>query len=163
MRKKIVEKPPDAAVAGTKKAEEDVAPDKTEEEVPSIVQSYEDSDFLKKNNDVEEIYKEVDDVLVDVRDKSKTQKIVSDVDHCVVIQATTDVINSSKAGVRYMYSRYQTKWLDYMKKIKLANVKDENEADKALLGFFIEQSTLYAPSTLYVIYSCVNSWFIMNH
>ena len=62
-----------------------------------------------------------------------------------------------------MYQRYQAKWIEYMEETRLVDMTNKDEVDKALLGFFINQSAIYAPSTLYVIYSCVNSWFIMNH
>ena len=89
---------------------------------------------------------------------------IKDVDHNVVIARTTDVLNNSEnSNVNRMYKRYQEKWKKYMKEVKLENVKDEEAVDKALLGFFIQQSTVYAPSTLYVIYSCINSWLIMTH
>ena len=132
-----------------------------ENEPKDIVQNYEDKEFLEDNKPVVEVYEEVDDVLVDVRE-SNNQK-VTDIDHKVVIAATTDVLHSSKEKVRNMYTRYQDKWLKYVKRVGLTEMTNENKVDRALLGFFIEVSTTYAPSTLYVIYSCINSWFIMNH
>ena len=125
------------------------------------MQSYEETDFIEENKDIVDVFKEVDDILLDVRDEEDK---VKDVDHNVVIATTTDVLNNSENGnVNKMYRRYQAKWIAYMKQVNLVDIKNENEVDKALLGFFIEQSTHSSPSTLYVIYSCVNSWFIMNH
>ena len=43
-----------------------------------------------------------------------------------------------------------------MKKYNMVEPKDE----EALISFFFEMKEKYAVSTLWVIYSCINSWYI---
>ena len=55
-----------------------------------------------------------------------------------------------------MYKRYKNLWHDYIcrKKIK------EKFNDVALTAFFNSIKTKYAASSLWVIYSCINSYMI---
>ncbi len=98
---------------------------------------------------------------MDVRE-TRNEK-AKDIDHKVVIATTTKVLNNTPTHVQKMYERYQKKWIAYMERTRLQDVSDKDVVDKALLFFFLEINANYAPSTLYVIYSCINSWFIMNH
>ena len=58
--------------------------------------------------------------------------------------------------VHKMYAGYQKKWFNFMKKYNMVEPKDE----EALISFFFEMKEKYAVSTLWVIYSCINSWYI---
>ena len=57
-----------------------------------------------------------------------------------------------------MYARWQKKWFGFMKK---HNVKDVSD-DMAMITFFNELSN-YQPSTLWVVYSYITSYYKMNH
>ena len=54
-----------------------------------------------------------------------------------------------------MYTKHQNKWFDFMKR---NNVEDFMDQD-AMVAFFHEMAQEYRPSTLWVIYSCINSWY----
>ena len=60
--------------------------------------------------------------------------------------------------VAKMYLNYQTLFFRFVKKYKVEDVQDE----KMLIEFFEVMGDKYSPSTLWVIYSCVNSWMIEN-
>ena len=89
---------------------------------------------MNENEECATIFKEVDDVLLDFR-KTKDEK-VQDIDHKVVISATNKVLNDSPSHVSKMYERYQKKWINYMKENNIKDVSNQDEIDKALLGFF---------------------------
>ena len=58
-----------------------------------------------------------------------------------------------------MYERYQNMWFEYREENKIEIELD----DKYLLDFFQKQKYNFAPSTIWVIYSCINSYFIETH
>lgn len=66
----------------------------------------------------------------------------------------------SKAS-KNVYDRYQQFWKDYCKKFKIAPNQECN--DVYLLGFFTKMKRMYKPSTLWVIYSCINRYFRFHH
>jgi len=59
-----------------------------------------------------------------------------------------------------MYKQYQNKWLENTKGKKFKSFKSKDDVDCVLVDFFHLTAMMYSPSILYVIYSCVNSWFI---
>ena len=96
---------------------ETVAKTVSETEPTDIIQNYEDKEFLAQAKTAAEVYRQVDDVILDMRE-AKNEK-VSDIDHNAVIATTTDLLSSSKSTVRKMYERYQEKWLQHMKDVNL--------------------------------------------
>jgi len=62
-----------------------------------------------------------------------------------------------------MYKWYQNKQLEYAKGKKFKSFKSKDDVDCILVDFFHLMAKMYAPSTLYVIYCCVNSWFFEKH
>ena len=65
---------------------------------------------------------------------------------------------SKNPKVNEMYARWQKKWFSFMKK---HNVTDMND-DLAIIASFDELSN-YQPSTLWVVYFCINSHYKMHH
>ena len=61
-----------------------------------------------------------------------------------------------------MYQRYQKKWVSYALEHKLNKSTNKDLLDKKLYEFFVGFGKEYAPSTLYVMYSCINHYFISN-
>ena len=116
----------------------------------------------KKKEEVEQIERlaeavgeKVDEILVDVR-TSNERHLNEDQGH-VEEEAARMVLETSK--VEKMYDRYQQMWKDYCDFHELTNERD----DQMLKGFFMELSKKYAASTLWVIYSCVNAYFIEKY
>ena len=60
--------------------------------------------------------------------------------------------------VAKMYLTYQKHFFRFIEKNKIQDFQDED----MLVELFNSMSITYAPSTLWVIYSCVNSWMIEN-
>ena len=58
--------------------------------------------------------------------------------------------------VRKMYQRYQNLWINFCEKEKITNEYD----DVSLVKFFKQIEPSYKPSTLWVVYSCINARFI---
>ena len=67
-------------------------------------------------------------------------------------------MSQSKEKVQKMYSRYQDMWKGYCIENEILD-KDECD-DKHLVEFFKSKEEKYKPSTLWVVYSCINSYFI---
>ena len=79
------------------------------------------------------------------------------------IQKVIDVItliqkNYKNDQVHKMYVRYQTLWETSVAEHNITNEYD----DARLLQFFMKCSEKYTPNTLWVIYSCVNTTFIIK-
>ena len=55
-------------------------------------------------------------------------------------------------------TNYQAKWFNFMKRYGVEDYLDET----AMIAFFQELQRDYKPGTLWVIYSCINSWYVMN-
>jgi len=135
---------------------------KTKETAPLEGTHLEEKAFLKENKICETIISKVEDLLVNIRVKNeKTQAI----DHKYLLTETDDLLKDKKTKTKSekMYERYQKKWLEYAKGKKFKNFKSTDDVDCILVDFFHLMAMMYAPSTLYVIYSCVNSWFIDKH
>ena len=67
-----------------------------------------------------------------------------------------ETLLQSESKVEKMYRRYQKLWLEYVRFHDVTNEWDQDH----LIKFFSEISKVYSPSTLWVIYSCINSYFI---
>jgi len=59
-----------------------------------------------------------------------------------------------------VYERYQKMWKAHCKKYKIAKKEETN--DVHLLGFFNQMRKIYKPSTMWVVYSCVNRYLRFN-
>ena len=84
--------------------------------------------------------------------------VVNEDDINAIISKTKDLLDKKKSEseVNKMYTRYQNLWTDFCAK---NGVKDEYN-DVALVQFFKSLHGRYAPSTKWVIYSCINSRII---
>ena len=67
-------------------------------------------------------------------------------------------MHAMNTKVRRMYTTYQNKYITFMRRNKCTDYLD----DEAMVAFLEECSNVYAPTTLWVIYSCVNKMFILN-
>ena len=65
---------------------------------------------------------------------------------------------SNNLTVKDMYRRWQNRWLTFMKKHNVTYIHD----DLATIAFFDELLS-YAPSTLWVIFSCINAHYKMKY
>ena len=91
---------------------------------------------------------EVEDLLIDSRPNDTAEDLSDDVNQLLANRNT-----------RRMYLRYQEKWKEHVRDNNIENEVD----DVALRNFFKTLRGHYAPSTLWVIYSCVNHYFIEVH
>jgi len=132
---------------------------KTKETAPLEGKYLEEKDFLKESKICETIISKVEDLLVNIRVKNKKTQAI---DHKYLLTETDDLLKDKKTKTKSekMYERYQKKWLEYAKGKKFKNFKSKDDVDCVLVDFFHLMAMMYAPSTLYAIYSCVNSWFI---
>ena len=74
-----------------------------------------------------------------------------------LIEAKTNgYLYLKKGRVQKMYQRYQDQW----KKFVVDNKVEVEVSDKDLVKFFKIARSKYAPSTLWVIYACLNAYFI---
>ena len=94
------------------------------------------------------VTEEVEDLMIDMRPSETAEDLSNDVDELLTNRNT-----------RRMYARYQQMWVTY---VKDNNVSEECD-DQSLRNFFKTLRGRYAPSTLWVIYSCVNHYFIEKH
>ena len=85
-----------------------------------------------------------------------------------IIQETTTAIFEDEEGnvqnmglggtSKRMYQRYQDMYKDFCRKCRVP--MNRSYSDTHLVKFFNEMKKSYSPSTLWVIYSCINRWFI---
>ena len=122
--------------------------------------------FLEENPDMKELILKIEDMLLDFR---STNQNAMNQDNAQFQEGTTDLLDVYPVSkTKHMYKRYQEKFLAFASESKV-NVKKMVEQkskltlDNFLTQFFVTQGLIYAPSSLYVIYSCINHWFISNH
>ena len=116
---------------------------------------------------MKELILKIEDMLLDFR--STNAKAMAD-DTQTVVNTTCDLLDHYPVSrTRSMYKRYQAMWLEYARKNQidvdqcLKKDKMNKQLDTYLTQFFIELGLTYAPSTLYVVFSCVNHLFITKH
>jgi len=122
----------------------------------------EERDFLQDNKICEMIIAKVEDLLVNIRVKNKKTQAI---DHKYLLTETNDLLKDKKTKTKSekIYERYQNKWLEYAKGKKFKSFKSKDDVDFILVDFFHLMTMMYSPSTQYVIYSFVISWFIDKH
>ena len=103
----------------------------------------------------EAVGEKVDEVMVDVRTNNE---LYMEEDQGVVEEEAARLVSSS-TKVERMYERYQEMWKQYCEFHELT----EERNDQMLKGFFEELKKKYAASTLWVIYSCVNAYFVEKY
>lgn len=102
--------------------------------------------------------KKLEEKMDDLLSKAKLPDDAECIDEQVIIDRATKYMNQTKDRVNKMYERYQEMWKGYC--IENLITTDKECEDKYLLAFFKEKEDKYAPSTLWVIYSCINAYFI---
>lgn len=70
----------------------------------------------------------------------------------------TQAFAQRSTKVQKMYSNNQEKWFKFMRDNNVTDFMD----DGAMIAFFEEKSNEYRPNTLWVMYSCINRWYILH-
>ena len=70
----------------------------------------------------------------------------------------TQAFAQKSTRVQKMSKNNQEKWFKFMKDNNVTDFMD----DGALIAFFEEMSNTYKPNTLWVMYSCINRWYILH-
>ena len=112
----------------------------------------------KQNEATEQSIEKVSETLFeDVLLDAKLPNECDEIDLDLMEDHTCEAIGKlSVTKVQGMYARYQLQWQQFVEKKKIKN----EVSDVKLLDFFKSIRKKYAPSTLWVIYSCLNSYFI---
>lgn len=76
-----------------------------------------------------------------------------------LILSNQELVSEAKTKTEKMYERYQNMWFEYRETNEVENELD----DKHLLEFFQKQKYNFAPSTIWVIYSCINTYYVDTH
>jgi len=122
----------------------------------------EDEGFLKENPQVKKLLLSIEDMMVDYR----TSNVHSmNADNQTFHEVTDKMVNNyfTTSKTEKMYKRYQQMWIRYAAEKQINNRTTKDALDNYLLTFFIELGNHYAPSSLYVIYSCINHHFITQN
>ena len=118
------------------------------------------SDSSENDNDppVEKVSEEAIEGMLHLCNVDNNCNELSQEDFEGVVQFSSQIINQQDKTTRTnkMYARYQEQWLDFYYK----NGQGDPFDDILMKAFFEEKRKQYAPSTLWVIYSCVNSYYI---
>ena len=163
LTKKIVSTVSDVSkevVSNDKAAPDDAA---AEKETPTVGdKKLEDEEFLQANASVRELLLKIEDMVVDYRNSN----VHTMNDDNQSFQAETENMLLSSFGsikTTNMYQRYQRGWVSYALEHKVNKKTPKDLLDQHLLAYFVNVGKEYAPSTLYVIYSCINHYAITNY
>jgi len=123
--------------------------------------SLEDENFLKKNPDIRKLLMSVENMLIDYRNSDKD---TMEKDNIAFQEEATKMLDSvfENKKTSCMYQRYQVKWVRFALENKLNKGTDKDLQDQKLYEFFVAYGKEYAPSSLYVMFSCINHYFITN-
>ena len=107
---------------------------------------------------------EFDDALMDVHLNEKGE--IGDLEMNLITDMAENLFESEDLddgltkSSKAVYERYQNMWKAHCKKYKIAKKEETN--DVHLLGFFNQMRKIYKPSTMWVIYSCINRYLRFN-
>jgi len=122
----------------------------------------EDKEVLKEHPELEKLLMSVEDMLVDYRNSDKK---TMESDNIAFQKAASEMVLDKMFGNKktsYMYQRYQQIWVRFSLKKKIQKNANKDLLDQYLTEFFVAQGRSYSPSTLYVMFSCINHYFITN-
>jgi len=124
--------------------------------------SLEDENFLKKNPDIRKLLMSVEDMLIDYRNSDNKETMEKD--NIAFQEEATKMLDSvfENKKTSCMYQRYRVKWVSFALEHKLNKGTDKALLDQKLYEFFVAYGKEYIPSNLYVMYSCINHYFITN-
>ena len=120
---------------------------------PAVVNKEEDSDICESESDLIE---KIEDELYTIHANKKAAISIFSAQANILVQ---QAFESNNPKVQKMYKKYQTMWFKFMETNKCEDFMDQ----KAMIAFFHELNDQYKPSTLWVIYSCLNSWYLMEY
>lgn len=103
-----------------------------------------------------EIREELDDEILGLKDPSdftSVEKHAQEIMH--------EAYSSKNKKVMDMYTKYQKMWAAFATRNKLILSDLDRTVEDGLVTFFheLENEKKYKASTLWVVYSCINSWF----
>ena len=126
----------------------------------------ENKKFLTENPGLKDLILKIEDMLLDFW--STNQKATQD-NNYQFQQGTNELIDVYPVSkTKDMYKRYQAKFLAFARETnvnidKMVAEKNKLTLDNFITKFFVVQGMVYCPSSLYVIYSCINHWFISTY
>jgi len=122
----------------------------------------EDEQVLRNHPDICNLLTTVEDMLVDYPNSDKKTMESDSIAFQEEITQMMDKMFQNKKN-SYMYTRYQRLWVTYYALVNELNKHTSKDLlDQKLYEFFVHQGQKYTPSTLYVMYSCINYYFIVN-
>ena len=121
----------------------------------------EDKKVLKEHPELEKLLMSVEDMLVDYRNSDKK---TMESDNIAFQKAASEMVDKMFGNKKtsYMYQRYQQMWVKFSLKKQIKKNASKDLLDQYLTEFFVVQGRSYSPSTLYVMFSCINHYFITN-
>ena len=123
---------------------------------PSLAAKSKKTEEEAKLDDAEvSISNQVEEMLIDAKLPADEKDIGTE----IIENKTSTYILQKKGKVEKMYGRYQRQWMEHRDSIGL---QDEYK-DTELVRFFKGRRAKYAPSTLWVIYACLNAYFIEEY
>ena len=122
--------------------------------VDSDEETVSDVDSDAEPEDERMIVAAVEEEVLGVSDKDNKMTDLEERTKAILERAS----QSKNPKVNAMYARWQKKWFDFVKKNKVDDIFN----DLNMVAFFDELLN-YQPSTLWVAYSCINSWYKLNH
>ena len=122
----------------------------------------EDIEVLKKHPELKKLLMSVEDMLVDYRNSDKKTMESDNIPFQKAASEMVDTMFENKKTT-YMYQRYQQMWVRFALKKKIQKNTSKDLLDQYLTEFFVTQGRSYSPSTLYVMISCINHYFITNY
>jgi len=123
----------------------------------------EDATYLKEKPKVMKLLISIEDMMVAYRSANVSSM---NTDDKAFHEATNKMVNTyfTTSKTEKMYKRYKDMmWVSYAKEKEINKKTSKDLLDLHLLAFFIQLGKDYAPSTLYVTYSCINHHFITKN
>ena len=111
------------------------------------------------NQDDEDVVEVIDHLLTHLHVNSKGE--CRDFEYDLLYEYTEDMHAGLSESSGRLYTRYQNLWKSFCIKCHVAEDNEFNEAH--LVSFFTQLKHDYKPSTMWVVYSCVNQYFRRKH
>jgi len=121
------------------------------------IERSEQEEEMKLFKSLTKLEEKMDDLL----SKTKLPEDPDAIDTEILHNRAKKYLEQSQSRTAKMYERYQHLWKGYCLENMIA--KDEECDDQLLKNFFIGLEQKYASSTLWVVYSCINSYFVEKY
>ena len=154
LKRKVRYNPRKTGVPESERAEDSSALDLTPSCSPkAAAESAADSD--PKSDVNEDATEAIDDLLTHLHVDADGS--IRDFEYDLLHKFTEDMHVGLTETSGRMYTRYQSMWKAYCSKYHVKKCSEYNEVH--LLAFFNQLKSTYKPSTMWVVYSCVNHYF----